>query len=53
MKEAKFIRKGRVITNVETGDSKHYEFINEAKRESHNIQLSEDGALGRGSLVVQ
>lgn len=53
MSATKFIRKGRVITNIETGAEERFEFINEAKRKSRELQMSEDGALGRGSLMAQ
>lgn len=59
MKDTKFIRDGRKITehaldndgNVEFV-STSYKSINEAKRKSREFQLSQDGALGRGSLQV-
>lgn len=50
MKEAQFIRKGKTITNVGDGTKKTFEFVNEAKRESRKLQMSADGALGRGSV---
>ena len=47
----KFIRKGRVIKNIEDNSSKKFEFINQAKRESHKLQMA-NGGLGNGSLRV-
>lgn len=50
LKEAKYERKGKVIKNLEAKSQKDYESINQAKRHSRELQMSEDGALGRGSL---
>jgi len=46
----KFERNGHTIKNLATGERKPYPSINAAKRRSHEIQMGEDGALGRGSL---
>lgn len=53
MKEAKYIRSGRVIKNTETGEKKEFPSITLAKRESRNIQMTADGALGRGTVRVE
>ncbi len=47
-----FIRKGRVVKNLVTGERTKHEFINQAKRQSHKIQMTK-GGLGHGSLVVK
>lgn len=52
MKQQKYIRKDRVVTNLGTAEVTRFEFINEAKRHSRELQVSEDGALGRGTLRV-
>ena len=56
MKTTKFIR-SRVcfFEKTEDGSSKlvnQFESINQAKKESHKIQMCEDGALGRGSVQI-
>lgn len=57
MTETKFIRKGKVIRSIEKNDDgspvtqKEYSSVNKAKRESRAIQIKEDGALGRGSVM--
>ena len=48
----KFIRRGKSILTVKSGKTKHYDSINLAKKASVKLQLSENCALGRGSLVV-
>lgn len=45
-------RKGKTITYPD-GSKKGFDFINEAKRESHKIQMAENSALGRGVLQVR
>lgn len=48
--QAKYFRKG---SRIRTPDgTKKFKSINAAKRESRALQLSADGALGRGSLRV-
>lgn len=48
----KFVRHGKNILTVESGKTKHYDSISLAKKASVKFQMAEDGALGRGSLVV-
>jgi len=50
LKEPKYGRKDRMIEDVETGQIKQFDSINKAKKESVKLQLSNDGALGRGSV---
>lgn len=47
----KYIRKGRTIKDLNAGTIKTFEFINEAKRHSRELQM-QNGGLGRGSLMV-
>jgi len=44
-----YIRKGKTITNEETGEKKTYKTYNEAKRESAKIQKAGRG-LGNGDV---
>ena len=44
-------RRGKTITDIETGTAKTYKFFNEAKRASRAIQQS-NGGLGCGALKV-
>ena len=50
--KTKFERKRNKIKNLETGDVEVFKHINQAKRKSREIQLSKNGALGRGSLML-
>ena len=50
MKKPKYFRKGKVIRGP-SGDQS-FKSHNLAKQESRKIQMKEDGALGRGSLIV-
>lgn len=50
MKDLTHIRKGKVITEVNTNIAKDYKTVNKAKRASHKIQMDQDGGLGRGSV---
>lgn len=58
MKTTKYIRNGSTITSVEKNedgnpvDVRQHDSINAAKRISRDIQLSEDGVLGRGSVMT-
>ena len=52
MKEAKYVRCGRVIRNMAEGKDTAFDSITLAKRESRRLQMQEDGALGRGSVRV-
>ena len=36
----------------ETPTNMHFRSINKAKKESFKIQMSQDGALGRGSVSI-
>lgn len=48
----KYTRTGKTIKNIHDGTSETFEFINEAKRKSREIQLS-NGGLGCGVLQVK
>ena len=48
-----YIRKGKNIKTIATGKTETFEYINEAKRKSRELQLAADGRLGGGSLVVE
>ncbi len=50
-----YVRRGRKIISISDSktSSETYKSINEAKRKSRLLQLSEDGALGRGSVVAE
>ena len=58
MNGTKYIRNGSTITSVAKNDNgdpvevRQHESINAAKRTSWDIQMSEDGALGRGSVIT-
>jgi len=62
MKPTKYIRKGnkihpvrycpKTLVHLANGAVMEFKHINEAKRESRQLQLTEDGALGLGSVVV-
>ena len=47
-----YVRKGKTITHKPTGESTTHKSINAAKRASRQLQMEEDGALGRGSVRV-
>lgn len=52
----KYTRHGTTIKTIGDDGAVHkekFEFINEAKRRSRELQLATDKALGRGSLRVQ
>lgn len=53
MKSAKFQRIGKTIIDLVNGGSQTFGSITKAKAESRRLQMQEDGALGRGSLVVR
>lgn len=53
--QPKYIRNGKTITTFnddEVTNKETFKSISEAKRKSRGLQLAEDGALGRGSLIV-
>ena len=50
MKPVQYTRKNHHMKNMQTGKIKHFKHINEAKRASRRIQMTEDGALGRGTV---
>jgi len=50
MLEQKWERRGRLIEELETGESKFHGTFNEAKRESHRLQMKNSEALGRGDM---
>ena len=51
MPKTLYVRKGKTITHIETGQTlPKLNSINAAKRKSREIQMDEDGALGRGTL---
>jgi len=52
--KAKFHRYGKNLTDVRTDPPTNSQgrSINQAKRESRKLQMSFDGALGRGSVQV-
>lgn len=52
MKTMTHERNRHTIKDVSTGDRKPYKSINAAKKESRNIQMKADRALGRGSVKV-
>lgn len=52
MKKAKYMRKGRVILDVENGGGEKLKSISQAKRRSREIQMKHDGGLGRGVLEL-
>ena len=51
MKPAKWYRKGATLISAR-GVREKFRSKSEAKRESRQRQLTEDGALGRGSVQV-
>ena len=52
MKTEQFYRIGRTIREI-GGKTTHHDSVNKAKRKSREIQLAEDGALGRGTVRVE
>ncbi len=51
MKTLKYIRNGKNIEDVYSGKIETFKSITLAKRESWKLQMKNDGALGRGSLM--
>lgn len=47
--KAKYVRRGRVIVNIKTGDSEVFQSVNKAKKESLRLQ-KESGGLGCGII---
>lgn len=47
-----YIRKKHIIKEVESKIIHKFDSISLAKKASHKMQITEDGALGRGSLKV-
>jgi len=47
-----YTRRGKTLTNINTGKEQVFKFINEAKRESRAIQQA-NGGLGRGAIKIQ
>lgn len=52
LKEARFTRKGHHIINLESGEAKEHNSVNEAKKASRKLQMDEDHGLGRGTLRI-
>jgi len=50
--KTKYERKRNKSKNLETGGVEVFKHINQAKRKSRELQLSTDGGLGRGSLML-
>lgn len=52
--QTKYIRKGATIIDItnEVHKQKSFNSINAAKRESRKLQMAEESALGRGSLMI-
>lgn len=51
MKPAQYERNGHTIKDLSPGGKrKSFKAINEAKRESRELQMDIDGALGRGTV---
>lgn len=50
--ETRYTRKGKIIIDIVTGKAKDHKSVNEAKRESHRIQMDEDKGLGHGVLQL-
>lgn len=51
MRPHKYTRVRNVIMDARTNKKRtKYDSINEAKRKSRELQMQEDGALGRGSV---
>jgi hypothetical protein len=50
MKPVQYIRKRKMVTNVQTGVVEQFKSVNGAKRHSRALQMKEDGSLGRGSV---
>ena len=53
MKQAEYMRRGKVIINLATGEAKDHSSINAAKRASHGLQMRSDGRLGAGTLRLE
>ena len=52
LKKAKYTRIRKIVRNLEENTRVVHKSINEAKRNSRELQMSLDGALGRGSVRV-
>lgn len=58
MGATKYIRNGSTITSVEKDgegnpvEIMQHESLNKAKKKSRSIQIAEDGAIGRGSVML-
>lgn len=50
MKPVQYIRENHRVTNVDTGVVETFKHINGAKRRSRALQMTEDRALGRGTV---
>lgn len=50
--KAKYHRKNKTITNLETGETKSFESVNKAKKASRELQIKEGKFLGCGILAV-
>lgn len=50
MLKQKWERRGRLIQDMATGDSKFHGTFNAAKRESRRLQMDNTKALGRGDM---
>jgi len=53
MVEQKWERNGRRILDLATGDAEVYEYFNEAKRKSRQLQMKNTKALGRGDMRLK
>jgi len=51
--KTKYIRKGKNIKTIATGEVQGFKTINLAKKESRKLQMNEDGGLGRGALMLE
>jgi len=52
MPDLKFIRCKNIMRDAETKIDTTYRSINGAKRFSRRVQMAENGALGRGAVMV-
>lgn len=50
MKPTIFIRNGHIITDTRSNQARAFKGTNQAKRESHKLQMENDEALGRGTV---
>lgn len=53
MKDTKYIRRNNIITEISTGMIQQFKSINQAKKASFDVQMKNDGALGRGSVMLK